>query len=175
MPVTEFRSACHEFAQLYVEVQSEGFQRLGAIGDWEHPYLTMNPSFEAEEVKVFGEMYKRGYIYKGLKPVYWCPHDETALAEAEIEYQDDPCTTVYVKFPLHDDLGKLDGYDKSKVSFVIWTTTIWTLPGNLAIALHPEEPQRGDLHPGRGPGEKGDGGRRRGGLHRSGHPSRVLL
>ena len=139
MPVTEFRSACHEFAQHYVEVQSEGFQRLGAIGDWEHPYLTMNPSFEAEEVKVFGEMYKRGYIYKGLKPVYWCPHDETALAEAEIEYQDDPCTTVYVKFPLHDDLGKLDGYDKSKVSFVIWTTTIWTLPGNLAIALHPEE------------------------------------
>lgn len=85
MPVTEFRSACHEFAQHYVEVQSEGFQRLGAIGDWEHPYLTMNPSFEAEEVKVFGEMYKRGYIYKGLKPVYWCPHDETALAEAEID------------------------------------------------------------------------------------------
>ena len=97
MPVTEFRSACHEFAQHYVEVQSEGFQRLGAIGDWEHPYLAMNPSFEAEEVKVFGEMYKRGYIYKGLKPVYWCPHDETALAEAEIEYQDDPCTRFMPK------------------------------------------------------------------------------
>ena len=139
MPVTEFRSACHEFAQHYVDVQSEGFQRLGALGDWANPYLTMNPSFEAEEVKVFGRMYQRGYIYKGLKPVYWCPHDETALAEAEIEYQDDPCTTVYVKFPMHDDLGKLGEFDKSKLFFVIWTTTIWTLPGNLAIALHPDE------------------------------------
>ena len=99
----------------------------------------MNPSFEAEEVKVFGRMYQRGYIYKGLKPVYWCPHDETALAEAEIEYQDDPCTTVYVKFPMHDDQGKLGEFDKSKLFFVIWTTTIWTLPGNLAIALHPDE------------------------------------
>ena len=139
MPVTEFRSACHEFAQHYVDVQSEGFQRLGALGDWANPYLTMNPSFEAEEVKVFGRMYQRGYIYKGLKPVYWCPHDETALAEAEIEYQDDPCTTVYVKFPMHDDQGKLGEFDKSKLFFVIWTTTIWTLPGNLAIALHPDE------------------------------------
>ncbi len=139
MPVPEFRSACHEFAQHYMDVQSEGFQRMGVLGDWAHPYATMHPSFEAEEVKVFGEMYKRGYIYKGLKPVYWCPHDETALAEAEIEYQDDPCTTVYVKFPLHDDQGKLADYDKSKISFVIWTTTIWTLPGNLAIALHPDE------------------------------------
>ncbi|MBR1690932.1 MAG: isoleucine--tRNA ligase [Oscillibacter sp.] len=139
MAVPEFRSACHAFAQHYVDVQSEGFQRMGVIGDWEHPYLTMNPSFEAEEVKVFGAMYKKGYIYKGLKPVYWCPRDETALAEAEIEYQDDPCTTVYVKFPMHDDLGKLPGYDKSKLFFVIWTTTIWTLPGNLGIALHPDE------------------------------------
>ena len=139
MPVTEFRSACHEFAQHYVDVQSEGFQRLGALGDWAHPYLTMNPSFEAEEVKVFGRMYQRGYIYKGLKPVYWCPHDETALAEAEIEYKDDPCTTVYVKFPMHDDLGRLPHLDHSKLYFVIWTTTVWTLPGNLAIALHPDE------------------------------------
>ena len=139
MSVPEFRSACHEFAAHYVDVQSEGFQRMGVIGDWEHPYLTMSPGFEAEEVKVFGEMYRKGYIYKGLKPVYWCPNDETALAEAEIEYQDDPCTTVYVKFPMHDDLGKLPGMDKSKLFFVIWTTTIWTLPGNLAIALHPSE------------------------------------
>ena len=112
---------------------------MGVLGDWEHPYATMDPGFEAEEVKVFGEMYKKGYIYKGLKPVYWCPHDETALAEAEIEYQDDPCTTVYVKFPMHDDQGKLPGYEKDKLFFVIWTTTIWTLPGNLAIALHPDE------------------------------------
>ena len=138
MSVPEFRSACHAYAQHYMDVQSEGFQRMGVIGDWEHPYCTMNPGFEAEEVKVFGEMYKKGYIYKGLKPVYWCPHDETALAEAEIEYQDDPCTTVYVKFPMHDDQGKLADYDKSKLFFVIWTTTIWTLPGNLGISLHPD-------------------------------------
>ena len=139
MPVAEFRSACHEFADHYIDVQRAGFKRMGVVGDWDNPYKTMNPSFEAEEVKVFGEMYKRGYIYKGLKPVYWCYHDETALAEAEIEYQDDPCTTVYVKFPMHDDLGKLSHLDLSKLHFVIWTTTIWTLPGNLAIALNPYE------------------------------------
>ncbi len=137
MSIPDFRSACHDFALHYVGVQKEAFMRMGVLGDWDHPYLTMNPGFEAEEVKVFGEMYKKGYIYKGFKPVYWCPHDETALAEAEIEYHDDPCTTVYVKFPMHDDLGKLPGYDK--LFFVIWTTTIWTLPGNLAISLHPEE------------------------------------
>ena len=140
MSVPEFRTACHEFAQHYVDVQREGFKRMGVIGDWENPYLTMAPSFEAEEVKIFGAMYKNGYIYKGLKPVYWCPHDETALAEAEIEYQDDPVTTVYVKFQVKDDQGKLGQYgDVSKMYFLIWTTTIWTLPGNLAIALHPRE------------------------------------
>ena len=139
MPIPEFRSACHDFAQHYIDVQMEGFKRLGVVADWEHPYKTMAPSFEAEEVKVFGAMYKKGYIYKGLKPVYWCYHDVTALAEAEIEYQDDPCTTVYVKFPLHDDQGKLTDEEKKNLSFVIWTTTIWTLPGNLAIALNPVE------------------------------------
>ena len=140
MSVADFRSACHEFAQHYIDVQMAGFKRLGVLGDWEHPYKTMSPEFESEEVKVFGAMYKKGYIYKGLKPVYWCYHDETALAEAEIEYQDDPCTTVYVKFAMADDQGKLSHLDKSKLNFVIWTTTIWTLPGNLAIALHPDEP-----------------------------------
>ena len=139
MSVAEFRSACHQFADHYIDVQREGFKRMGVVADWEHPYKTMDPGFEAREVRVFGQMYKNGHIYKGLKPVYWCPHDETALAEAEIEYQDDPCTTVYVKFPMNDDLGKLSHLDKSKLSFVIWTTTIWTLPGNLAIALHPDE------------------------------------
>jgi len=139
MSIPEFRNACHAFAQKYVDLQREAFVRLGVMGDWDDPYLTMAPAFEAEEVRIFGEMFKKGYIYKGLKPVYWCPKDETALAEAEIEYQDDPCTTVYVKFPLHDDLGKLPHIDHSKLSFVIWTTTIWTLPGNLAIALHPRE------------------------------------
>ena len=139
MGVAEFRSACHEFADHYIDVQRQGFKRMGVVGDWDHPYKTMDPAFEAQEVRVFGKMYEKGYIYKGLKPVYWCPHDETALAEAEIEYQDDPCTTVYVKFPMYDDLGKLSHLDKSKLNFVIWTTTIWTLPGNLAIALHPQE------------------------------------
>ena len=140
MSIPEFRSACHDFAQHYIDVQREGFKRIGVVGDWEHPYKTMDPSFEAEEVKVFGRMYKKGYIYKGFKPVYWCPHDETALAEAEIEYQDDKCTTVYVKFPMNDDNGKLsENIDKSKLFFVIWTTTIWTLPGNMGITLNADE------------------------------------
>ena len=139
MSLADFRSACHAYADHYIDVQREGFKRMGVIGDWEHPYKTMDPGFEAMETRVFGKMYKNGHIYKGLKPVYWCAHDETALAEAEIEYKDDPCTTVYVKFPMRDDLGKLGDLDKSKLYFVIWTTTIWTLPGNLAIALHPSE------------------------------------
>ena len=139
MSDSDFRSACRDYAEKYLQLQMKGFKRMGVVGDWEHPYKTMDKEFEAEEVKVFGEMYKKGYIYKGLKPVYWCAHDETALAEAEIEYKDDPCTTVYVKFPMNDDLGKLSHLDCSKLFFVIWTTTIWTLPGNLAIALHPDE------------------------------------
>ena len=139
MSVADFRSACEAYAEKYIGIQMEGFKRLGVIGDWEHPYKTMNKGFEADEVRIFGKMYQNGHIYKGLKPVYWCAKDETALAEAEIEYQDDPCTTVYVKFPMNDDLGKLSHLDKSKLFFVIWTTTIWTLPGNLAIALHPDE------------------------------------
>ncbi len=139
MSIADFRSACHDYAQKYIDRQMAGFKRMGVMGDWEHPYKTMNKGFESDEVRVFGKMYQNGHIYKGLKPVYWCPHDETALAEAEIEYQDDPCTTVYVKFPMHDDLGKLPNVDHSKLFFVIWTTTIWTLPGNLAIALNPRE------------------------------------
>ena len=140
MSVADFRSACHAYAEKYINRQMDGFKRLGVIADWEHPYKTMNRGFEADEIRIFGMMYKKGHIYKGLKPVYWCPKDETALAEAEIEYQDDPCTTVYVKFPMRDDLGKLPHIDHSRLYFVIWTTTIWTLPGNLAIALHPDEP-----------------------------------
>jgi len=140
MSVAEFRSACQEFAQNYVNIQMDQFKRLGVLADWEHPYLTMDPGFEAEEVKVFGAMYKKGYIYKGLKPVYWCTHDETALAEAEIEYKDEPCASIFVKFALKDDQGKMAKYgDTSKMFFIIWTTTTWTLPGNLAIALNPVE------------------------------------
>ncbi len=140
MSIPEFRRACEEFARGFVGVQMDQFKRLGVCADWEHPYLTMSPEFEAEEVKVFGEMFKKGYIYKGLKPVYWCPKDETALAEAEIEYQTDKCTSIYVKFKVSDDKGKLASLtDLDNTYFVIWTTTTWTLPGNLAIALNPVE------------------------------------
>ena len=139
LSITEFRDACRDFAQDFIDKQRQGFQRLGVVGDWEHPYRTMDRHFEAQEVKVFGRMFDKGYIYKGLKPVSWCPNCVTAVAEADIEYQDDPCTTVYVKFPMKDDLGKLSEFDLSNTFFVIWTTTIWTLPGNMAICLHPRE------------------------------------
>ena len=140
MTIPQFRSECHKFAQRFVDIQMSQFIRIGVTADWEHPYLTMDPSFEAREVKVFGEMFKKGYIYKGLKPVYWCPKDETALAEAEIEYQTDKCTSIYVKFKVKDDMGKLSGAcPVDNTYFIIWTTTTWTLPGNLAIALNPDE------------------------------------
>jgi len=139
MSIPEFRDACQAFASEYVDRQRGQFKRLGVLGDWDNPYLTMAPSFEAEEVRVFGKMYEKGYIYKGLKPVYWCPTDETALAEAEIEYADVPCTAIYVRFRLKDSKGVLDdvpGADNA--SILIWTTTAWTLPGNLAICLGPD-------------------------------------
>ncbi len=135
MSIPEFRDACHAFAQNYVDVQREQFKRLGVLGDWDRPYLTMDPKFEAEEVKVFGQMYEKGYIYKGKKPVYWCPKDETALAEAEIEYAEDPCRSIFVKFAVKDSRGELDKYEK--LFFVIWTTTTWTIPGNLCICVNP--------------------------------------
>jgi isoleucyl-tRNA synthetase len=133
MTIPEFRSACKAFAEDFVERQSVQFQRLGVIGEWDNPYLTMDPKFEAREVEVFGEMYRRGYIYKGLKPVYWCPNDETALAEAEIEYADVPGTALFVEFPVTDGKGVVP----EGASFVIWTTTAWTIPGNLAISVNP--------------------------------------
>ena len=139
LSVPEFRKACEDFAEDFIQKQMGGFKRLGVVGDWEHPYRTMDKHFEAQEVKVFGRMFDKGFIYKGLKPVTWCPFCATAVAEADIEYTDDPCTSVYVKFPVKDDLGKLAQFDLSKTSFVIWTTTIWTLPGNMAICLHPRE------------------------------------
>ncbi|MBO5040619.1 MAG: isoleucine--tRNA ligase [Clostridia bacterium] len=139
MSVPEFRRACEEFAEDFIQKQMAGFKRLGVIGDWERPYRTMDKHFEAQEVKIFGNMFDKGYIYKGLKPVTWCPFCTTAVAEADIEYKDDPCTSVYVKFKIKDDCGKLAGYDLDNTYFVIWTTTIWTLPGNMAICLHPRE------------------------------------
>lgn len=134
----EFRKKCKEFALSYIDIQRQQFKRLGVFGEWENPYMTLDPKFEARQIRVFGEMAKKGYIYKGLKPVYWCPSCETALAEAEIEYQEDRTYSIYVKFEVIDDKGLFSNLpigDK-KVYIVIWTTTTWTLPGNLAIALN---------------------------------------
>ena len=140
MSIPEFRIACEKFAEKYVGIQMDSFKRLGVLADWDKPYKTMTPSFEAREIKVFGEMFNKGYIYKGMKPVYWCPTCVTALAEAEIEYAEDPCTSIYVKFRVSDDKGKLASLcDLSKTYFIIWTTTTWTLPGNQAIAVNPDE------------------------------------
>lgn len=130
--VSKFRDTCRDFALQFVDKQTEGFKRLGVLGDWENPYITLKPEFEARQIGVFGEMYKKGYIYKGLKPVYWCTDCETALAEAEIEYKDSKTTSIYVKFPLKDGKGKIDEKD---TFFVIWTTTPWTLPGNMGITV----------------------------------------
>ncbi|MBC5730106.1 isoleucine--tRNA ligase [Pseudoflavonifractor hominis] len=139
LTTSEFREKCKEYALDFVDKQREQFKRLGVLGEWENPYLTLKPEFEAKQVEIFGKMAEKGYIYKGMKPVYWCPADQTALAEAEIEYADDPCTTIFVKFPVQDDKGKLGQYaDLSKVYFVIWTTTPWTIPGNFAICLNAE-------------------------------------
>ena len=137
LTTAEFRQKCEEYALDFVDKQREQFKRLGVLGEWDNPYLTLKPAFEAKQIEIFGKMAEKGYIYKGMKPVYWCPHDQTALAEAEIEYADDPCTTIFVKFPVADDKGKLSPYaDLSKTYFVIWTTTPWTIPGNYAICLN---------------------------------------
>ncbi|MGN0679197.1 MAG: isoleucine--tRNA ligase [Oscillospiraceae bacterium] len=137
-PVT-LRKSCRQFALSCLDGQKAQFKRLGVWGDFDNPYLTIKPEFEAKQVEVFGKMYKKGYIYKGLKPVYWCADCNTALAEAEIEYQDDPCYSIYVKFPIVDDKGKFTslGIDLKDAYVVIWTTTTWTLPGNLAVCLGP--------------------------------------
>lgn len=130
----EFRHKCREYALKYVDIQRNQFKRLGVRGDWENPYLTLKPEFEAAQIGVFGAMANKGYIYKGLKPVYWCADCQTALAEAEVEYQDDRSPSIYVKFAVKDGKGILP--ENSFV--VIWTTTPWTLPANVAICLHPE-------------------------------------
>lgn len=136
----ELRNICRDFALGYIEDQKKQFKRLGSIGEWDNPYITLLKEFEAKQIEVFSEMACKGYIYKGLKPVYWCPECETALAEAEIEYADDPCYSIYVKFNVIDDLGKfkIKGADLKNTYFVIWTTTTWTLPGNVAICLGPD-------------------------------------
>ena len=135
--VSAFREECKKFALGYVENQKSQIKRLGALGDYDNSYLTLAPEFEAKQIEIFGEMAKKGYIYKGLKPIYWCPDCETALAEAEIEYEEDKTNSIYVKFKVADDKGVFKGIDVP-IYFVIWTTTTWTLPGNVAIAVNPE-------------------------------------
>ncbi|MDN5345289.1 MAG: isoleucyl-tRNA synthetase [Clostridia bacterium] len=133
--VVEFRNRCRDYALKYVAIQREEFKRLGVRGDWEHPYLTLEPAYEAIQIGIFGEMAKKGYIYKGLKPVYWCTDCETALAEAEVEYGERRSPSIYVKFPVKDSRGL---FAAAGSYVVIWTTTPWTLPANVAIALHPD-------------------------------------
>ena len=136
----ELRQICKEFATEHIGVMNEQFKRLGVQGDFENPYLTLRPEFEARQVEIFGEMAKKGYIYKGMKAVYWCPEDRTALAEAEIEYAEDECDSIYVRFKLTDDPnGVLAKHNipLDKAWIVIWTTTIWTLPANVATCLNP--------------------------------------
>ncbi|MDL2325237.1 isoleucine--tRNA ligase [Ruminococcaceae bacterium OttesenSCG-928-A16] len=136
----DLRQLCKDYAHHFVEAQKNQFMRLGSLGDYDHPYLTMAPEFEAHQIEVFGQMAHKGYIYKGLKPVYWCATDHTALAEAEIEYENDHVDSIYVAFNVVKDNGALAkaGIPADKTWFVIWTTTAWTLPANVAICLGPK-------------------------------------
>lgn len=134
MSVAEFRKLCSAYAWRQIDDQREVFKRLGIGGTWEKPYVTLTPEFEAAQIRVFGKMAENGYIYKGLKPIYWSPSSESSLAEAEIEYKDVESPSIYVSFKVKDGKGKLD----SDTSFVIWTTTPWTLPANLGIFAHPD-------------------------------------
>ncbi len=135
----ELRNICRDFALGYIEDQKSQFKRLGGIGEWDNPYITLLKEFEATQIEIFSEMACKGYIYKGLKPVYWCSDCKTALAEAEIEYAEDECKSIYVKFNVIDDKGIFNnmGVDLKKTYFIIWTTTTWTLPANVAICVGP--------------------------------------
>ena len=142
----ELRQKCREFAHTSLKGQESEFKRLGVLGDWAHPYLTIDPEYEAEQVRVFGEMYKKGYIEKGMKPVYWCASCETALAEAEVEYADHTSTSIYVRFKFDEEskakinsLSTLQPFNPSTdIYAIIWTTTPWTIPSNMAISMHPK-------------------------------------
>ena len=137
----QLREKCREYAAESLKGQESEFKRLGVWGDWAHPYLTINPEFEAEQVRVFGEMYKKGYIEKGLKPVYWCASCETALAEAEVEYADISSKSIYVRFKFDETsmtkIKTLVDTQGKDVYAIIWTTTPWTIPSNVAISMHP--------------------------------------
>jgi isoleucyl-tRNA synthetase len=139
LSIESFRRACREHAQNALKNQTRDFKRLGILGEWDDPYLTMSNHYEAETARMFGRFVERGYVYKGARPVYWCIVDQTALAEAEVEYHQHTSPSVYVKFPLRSDPALIDpALAGRKVFVVIWTTTPWTLPANLGIAVHPD-------------------------------------
>ena len=139
IPVASFRRICREHASTAMNNQTRDFQRLGILGEWKNPYLTMSPEYESSTARLFGKFLERGFVYKGLRPVYWCTHDQTALAEAEVEYKEHSSPSVYVKFPLKTDPTEIDPALAGKnVIVVIWTTTPWTLPANLGITVHPD-------------------------------------
>ena len=139
MPALSIRRACREFAANALKRQTRDFQRLGILGEWDNPYITMSDHYEAETARLFAHFVERGFVYKGARPVYWCIHDQTALAEAEVEYHQHTSPSVYVKFPLKSDPAQLDpALAGKKVFALIWTTTPWTLPANLGIAVHPD-------------------------------------
>ena len=139
MPPLSIRRACREFAANALKRQTKDFQRLGILGEWEDPYITMSDHYEAETARLFARFVERGFVYKGARPVYWCIHDQTALAEAEVEYHQHASPSVYVKFPLKSGPAQIDpALAGKKVFALIWTTTPWTLPANLGIAVHPD-------------------------------------
>jgi isoleucyl-tRNA synthetase len=138
IPTNTFRKICREHAATAMNNQTRDFKRLGILGEWETPYLTMSNEYEAETARLFGKYVERGYVYRGARPVYWDVYDQTALAEAEVEYADVVSPSVYVKFPAKSDLSAVDSALQGKnVKFVIWTTTPWTLPANLGISVNP--------------------------------------
>lgn len=139
LSTSELRDACKNIASHYIDVQRDAFKRLGVFGDWENPYITFDPKFESKQLEVFAKLVKNGAIYRGAKPVYWCSSCKTALAEAEIEYHEDDCISIYVKFKVKNDFDKLKklDIDLDKTYFLIWTTTAWTLPANVAICVNP--------------------------------------
>ncbi|HMG73096.1 MAG TPA: isoleucine--tRNA ligase [Pyrinomonadaceae bacterium] len=139
MPALSIRRACREFAANALKRQTRDFQRLGIFGEWDNPYMTMSDHYEAETARLFARFVERGFVYKGARPVYWCIHDQTALAEAEVEYRQHNSPSVYVKFPLRSDPAQIDpALAGRKVFVLIWTTTPWTLPANLGITVHPD-------------------------------------
>jgi isoleucyl-tRNA synthetase len=147
-----FRAACREYALKQVDAQRSDFKRLGVLGDWDHPYMTMMPRFEAEQLRAFALIIKNGHVYKGFKPVHWCLNCRSALAEAEVEYEDKTSPSIYVRFPVVDAadlaqrfglqaIGREEVFDEGQevpASVAIWTTTPWTLPANRAVAVHPQ-------------------------------------